>query len=146
MHSAAVATLRCAANATLDPPLTDLVSAVDGLHGVVVASLDGFALAEVGRADGTAERLAAMTSSMLGLANALGRELQIGALDTLILDAEDGKVLMLTIPSQPPRLLMAACSQACVMGQILWQAKQCVHAIAEAMAASAPTAHNRYSL
>jgi hypothetical protein len=28
---------------------------------------------------------------------------------------------------------MAACNQDCVMGQILWHAKQCVRAIAAAM-------------
>ncbi len=140
MHSAEVIPLRCPANPRLDPHLSRLVAAVDGLSGVVVASLDGFALAQVGRADGAAERLAAMTSSMLGLANALGRELEIGVLDTLMLDAQDGKVLMLTIPSQPTRLLMAACTQDCVMGQILWHAKQCVRAIAETMETNLPPA------
>ncbi|WP_448130240.1 roadblock/LC7 domain-containing protein [Stenotrophomonas rhizophila] len=120
-------------NPLLEQHLNSLVAAVDGLSGVVVASLDGFALAQVGRADGAAERLAAMTSSMLGLANALGRDLDIGVLDTLMLDAEHGKVLMLTIPSQPMRVLMAACNQDCVMGQILWHAKQTVPAIATAM-------------
>ncbi|WP_241696427.1 roadblock/LC7 domain-containing protein [Stenotrophomonas sp. SAM-B] len=120
-------------NPLLEQHLNSLVAAVDGLSGVVVASLDGFALAQVGRADGAAERLAAMTSSMLGLANALGRDLDIGVLDTLMLDAEHGKVLMLTIPSQPMRVLMAACNQDCVMGQILWHAKQTVPAIAIAM-------------
>lgn len=133
MHSAAVIPLRNPPNPLLEQHLTSLVAAVDGLSGVVVASLDGFALAQVGRADSAAERLAAMTSSMLGLANALGRDLDIGVLDTLMLDAEHGKVLMLTIPSQPMRVLMAACNQDCVMGQILWHAKQTVPAIAIAM-------------
>jgi predicted regulator of Ras-like GTPase activity (Roadblock/LC7/MglB family) len=147
MHDADVIPLRCPANPRLDVHLSALVAAVDGVSGVVVASLDGFALAQVGRADGAAERLAAMTSSMLGLANALGRELDIGVLDTLLLDAEHGKVLMLTIPAQPTRLLMAACNQDCVMGQILWHAKQCVRAIAAAMdtdqaAAPVPLAMN----
>lgn len=133
MHSTSVIPLRNPPNPLLERHLNSLVAAVDGLSGVVVASLDGFALAQVGRADGAAERLAAMTSSMLGLANALGRDLDIGVLDTLMLDAEHGKVLMLTIPSQPMRVLMAACNQNCVMGQILWHAKQTVPAIATAM-------------
>lgn len=108
-----------------------LLSDVAGIQAIVVASTDGFALAQDGPQGHTADRLAAMTSSMLGLASALGRELQFGDLDTLILDAAHGKVLMLAIPGPQPRLLMAACDHSCVIGNALWHAKQCVRSIAD---------------
>lgn len=123
--------------AQVDAHLTTLVHDVDGLMGVVVASLDGFALAQVGREEETVSRLAAMTSSMLALAEALGRELAIGSPGALILEASHGKVLMLTIPVQPPQLLMAACDQTSAMGQVLWHAKQCVRRLAATLPSDA---------
>jgi predicted regulator of Ras-like GTPase activity (Roadblock/LC7/MglB family) len=104
---------------------------VSGIQAIVVASADGFALAQAGPKGNVADRLAAMTSSMLGLASALGRELRFGELDTLILDAADGKVLMLAIPGKQPRLLMTACDHSCVIGNALWHAKQCVRTLAD---------------
>ncbi|MCS4233121.1 roadblock/LC7 domain-containing protein [Stenotrophomonas sp. BIGb0135] len=130
---AAIAPVR----AQVDAHLSTLVHDVDGLMGVVVASLDGFALAQVGREEETVSRLAAMTSSMLALAEALGRELAIGSLGALILEASHGKVLMLTIPVQPPQLLMAACDQTSAMGQVLWHAKQCVRRLAATLPSDA---------
>jgi predicted regulator of Ras-like GTPase activity (Roadblock/LC7/MglB family) len=121
-----------ASNPALDRHLSTLLADVTGVHGAVVASTDGFALAQRGGQGGTVDRLAAMTSSMLALATALGRELEIGALETLILDAERGSVLMLAIPSEPPTLLMVACDEVCVMGTVLWHAKRCVRGIAVA--------------
>ncbi|AUI08393.1 MULTISPECIES: roadblock/LC7 domain-containing protein [Stenotrophomonas] len=110
--------------------LDALVHDVTGIQALVVASTDGFALAQAGPKSHVADRLAAMTSSMLGLASALGRELHFGELDTLILDAANGKVLMLAIPGNQPRLLMTACDHSCVIGNVLWHAKQCVRALA----------------
>ena len=113
--------------------LDALVRDVTGIQALVVASTDGFALAQAGPQGHVADRLAAMTSSMLGLASALGRELHFGELDTLILDAADGKVLMLAIPGTQPRLLMTACDHRCVIGNVLWHAKQCVRALADSL-------------
>ncbi|ALA84647.1 dynein regulation protein LC7 [Stenotrophomonas maltophilia] len=113
--------------------LDALVRDVTGIQALVVASTDGFALAQAGPQGHVADRLAAMTSSMLGLASALGRELHFGELDTLILDAADGKVLMLAIPGKQPRLLMIACDHRCVIGNVLWHAKQCVRALADSL-------------
>ncbi|MEN5270594.1 roadblock/LC7 domain-containing protein [Stenotrophomonas sepilia] len=111
--------------------LDALVHDVTGIQALVVASTDGFALAQAGPKGHVADRLAAMTSSMLGLASALGRELHFGELDTLILDAANGKVLMLAIPGTRPRLLMTACDHSCVIGNVLWHAKQCVRALTD---------------
>ena len=49
-------------------PLDALVRDVTGIQALVVASTDGFALAQAGPQGHVADRLAAMTSSMLGLA------------------------------------------------------------------------------
>nr|KAJ9619732.1 hypothetical protein H2204_012493 [Knufia peltigerae] len=114
----------------LQPLLQDLQQRVEGVRTVVLASVDGFALVSAG-AEGRGERLAAMTSAMLALAAAVGRELALGDLQTLMLEAAGGKVLMLAIQAEgrAPLLLMAACDQRSVIGQVLWQSRECGQAI-----------------
>jgi len=113
----------------LQPLLQDLQQRVEGVRTVVLASVDGFALVSAG--EGRGERLAAMTSAMLALAAAVGRELVLGDLQTLMLEAAGGKVLMLAIQAEgrAPLLLMAACDQRSVIGQVLWQSRECGQAI-----------------
>lgn len=112
------------------PSMQRFVDRVEGVRTVVLASVDGFALVQAG-AHGNGERLAAMTSAMLGLAGAVGRELALGQLQTLMLEADEGKVLMLALPTTAgtPLLLMAGCDQRSVIGQVLWSARECGQAI-----------------
>lgn len=99
---------------------------IDGVRSVVLATVDGFALMPAAGAHGNGERLAAMTSAMLALAAAVGRELALGELETLMLEAGEGRVLMLALPCTPaPLLLMTACDTRCVIGKVLWSAKDC---------------------
>jgi len=72
--------------------LLELIRSVDGIDTAVVASVDGFVQAQVVRQAGAGERLAAMTSSMLALAGAIGRELALGELQVLMVEASEGKV------------------------------------------------------
>lgn len=106
--------------------LNAFVDEIDGVRSVVLATVDGFALLPAAGTHGNGERLAAMTSAMLALAAAVGRELALGELETLMLEAGDGKVLMLALPCTPaPLLLMTACDSRCVVGKVLWSAKNC---------------------
>lgn len=106
--------------------LQQFASAIPGIKSAVIASVDGFAIAQVTGRENQADRLAAMTSSMLALGAAIGRELSLGTLEVLIIEAGDGKVLMLSIPApQRPLLLMAACNQRSVIGNVLWSAREC---------------------
>ena len=101
-------------------------SDISGVRNAVIASVDGFALVSASNGQGKGERLAAMTSAMLALAAALGRELSLGQLGVLMLEAEDGKVLMLSLRTErEPFLLMAACDHRSVIGNVLWSAKEC---------------------
>lgn len=109
--------------------LEAFVASVPGIRSAVLASVDGFVMAQAATA-GNGDRLAAMTSSMLGLADAVARELALGALETLMLEAGDGKVLMLAVPTATrPLLLMAACSQRSTAGHVLWAARECARRI-----------------
>ena len=118
-----------AQRAALQPVLQQFADRVEGVRSVVLASVDGFALVQAGTT-GNGERLAAMTSAMLALAAAVGHELQLGPLQTLMLEAGQGKVLMLALPApHASLLLMAGCDQRSVIGQVLWNARECGQAI-----------------
>lgn len=111
--------------ALIDTQLRGFVEAVDGVRTAVLATVDGFALVQA-PATASGERLAAMTSAMLALAAAVGRELALGELEMLMLEAGEGKVLMLALPAaHAPLLLMAACDTRSVIGNVLWSAKEC---------------------
>jgi hypothetical protein len=112
--------------ANVERRLREFSESVDGVRTAVVASVDGFALAQSNPSSANGERLAAMTSAMLALAAAIGRELALGQLDVLMLESEGGKVLMLALKTEhAPLLLMAACDHRSVIGNVLWSAKEC---------------------
>jgi len=110
----------------VEQKLQEFTESVDGVSAVVIASVDGFALAQAATHVSSGERLAAMTSAMLALASAVGRELSLGTMEVLMLEASEGKVLMQSVVL--PRgslLLMAACGQRSVIGHVLWSAREC---------------------
>ncbi len=114
--------------------LCDFAAGIEGIEHVVVSSVDGFALAQAAADAAHGDRLAAMTSSMLGLAAAVGRELALGTLEVLLMDASQGKVLMISLPTEPrPLLLMVGCNQHCVTGSALWGAKDCGRKVVQAL-------------
>lgn len=116
----------------LEEHLRSFGAEVGGVGVVVLASVDGFAIAQYPARSGRADRLAAMTSSMLALAAAIGRELALGTLEVLMVEASEGKVLMLSIPTADrPLLLMAACAHRSVTGKVLWAARECGRRIQE---------------
>ena len=120
-------------NARIRAELDAFASNVPGVRNAVVASVDGFALAEASGQGDNGERLAAMTSSMLALAKAVTRELALGGMEVLMIEADKGKVLMLSIPVPArPLLLMAACNQRSVIGNVLWSARECAQKILSA--------------
>lgn len=112
--------------------LDELASSLVGIRGAVLSSVDGFALAHSSVSASSEEKLAAMTSSMLGLATAVGRELAMGDLNMLMLEANKGKVLMIRVEDgAEPLLLMVACTERSVMGEVLWTARKCALAISD---------------
>ncbi|MCW5581614.1 MAG: roadblock/LC7 domain-containing protein [Luteimonas sp.] len=122
--------------APLGEALQRFAANVPGVGVAVLASVDGFAMAQYPVDSARSERLAAMTSSMLALAGAIGRELAIGALEVLMVEADEGKVLMLSIPTaDKPLLLMASCANRSVTGNVLWAARECGRGIQQELGA-----------
>lgn len=109
-----------------------LIDLCKGIRLCVIASADGFVMAEVNERGESGERLAAMSSSMVGLASAISEELSFGELDTLVMDSAMGKVIMLSAPTAKQDLaLLASCTNDVTIGQVLYNAKSSVKQIKE---------------
>ena len=104
--------------------LEALLRSSNGILTCVLASADGFVIAEANLQSSNGEKLAAMSSSMIGLAAAIAQELSLGALDALVMDAFAGKVVMLSVPtSKADLVLLVSCGAAGTIGHVLYSAK-----------------------
>lgn len=111
--------------------ITELVRECNGILGCVMASVDGFVVTEVNQKGESGHRLAAMSSSTTALANAIIGELKLGSLNTVIVEAEVGKVVVLSISTKKQELaLLCVCNDKALMGQVLFNAKSTVKKIA----------------
>ena len=96
------------------------VATIDGLKAAVVATQDGFEIASHKTADFNALHLSALVSSLCGIGGSAGREMAIGNLRRLVLDAEDGTVIVQPISSATPVLFCVVLSRDAVLGHALW--------------------------
>lgn len=111
--------------------ITALVKDCNGILGCVIASVDGFVVAEVNQEGNSGHRLAAMSSSTTALASAIVGELDLGKLSTVIVEAKAGKVLVLSVSTKKQDLaLLCVCNDNALMGQVLFSAKSTVKKIA----------------
>ncbi|MBL8263447.1 MAG: roadblock/LC7 domain-containing protein [Xanthomonadaceae bacterium] len=107
-----------------------LLSTVPGVVGVLVCSVDGFEVASRLRPPLTAERMSAMTSSQLALGEALCNETGSGTCLNVVIEAEAGRLLMLSVPARRRRMLLTVlCEQNSVLGSVLWAARACAQDI-----------------
>ncbi|QBB72413.1 roadblock/LC7 domain-containing protein [Pseudolysobacter antarcticus] len=96
------------------------------ISGALVSSIDGFEVAANLPGKISAARLAAMTSSLLALGEAVGNESAVGACRDIVIDASGGRVLLMDIPHPTRKLLLTVlCNTRVTLGQVLWAARNC---------------------
>lgn len=111
--------------------LEGLVSQTAGIDSAAVVTGDGFEVAAVLRAGVSADKLAAMVSSLLALSEAVAGELAMGRCRYVIVETESGSVVTLRIPVPERELLMSVlCGNAATLGGVLFAARDCAHALA----------------
>ena len=119
---------------TIQSKLQQLLGVVPAIIGAFLATDDGFEITQlVSGRDMEAARLAAMCSSMVALSHALVQESEIGHSENLIIEAQKGKILLLTISSTPKMSLTVIAKPTATLGQVLVQSKICVAQISEIM-------------
>ncbi len=102
-----------------------------GILAALIASADGFNLAAI-RSAIEEERLAAMTSSMHALGAEIVNAANLKKCHDVVIEAAEGKVLMLNIPNSEDGLIMTVvANDAMVFGHLLWACRQAATQISE---------------
>lgn len=112
--------------------LEGLRSELDSLRGqnkgviaALLATTDGFEMADSGDWRGCSpSSVAAMTSSMLSLAIAMVRETGLSSCQNLIIETDEGKILVMSVPSTRFQMLLTVMTlKDIAFGQLLLEAR-----------------------
>lgn len=104
-----------------------------GISLAVLTSEDGFEIAAY-RASAISGRIAAMSSSLQALSEAITREAGLEGQRGLVIEADNGTVIVLGIPSTTPRVSLAVvASNAETLGALLWAARNCCKSLEQAL-------------
>lgn len=112
--------------------LHELVHATSGINGVLLASTDGFEVSSIFQKDYDAGKLSAVGSSILALVQALTTEAQLTGCRSIILDAQDGKIMISAVPNQhQPMIVIVVTKQQVLLGQIMHGINKAVNHLTE---------------
>ena len=100
--------------------LHDLVHTTSGIDGVLLASTDGFEVASIFQKDYDGGKLSAVGSSILALVQALTSEARLTGCRSVILDAQDGKIMISAVANKnQPMIIILVTKQQVLLGQIM---------------------------
>jgi len=114
-----------ARSAAVQQQLAQFIDANPDIKLALVTSSDGFEVASSPPAP-MATRIAAMSSSLQALSEAIAREAALGSSNSLIIEADGGTILVLGIAATSPRLSLAVVAKKGeTLGTLLWAARNC---------------------
>ena len=109
--------------------LEEFVAANSDVTLALVTSSDGFEVAAHPPLP-VAQRIAAMSSSLQALSEAIAREAGRGRTRNLIIETDNGTILVLGIPNTTPRMSLAVIASGSeVLGRLLWATRNCCVAL-----------------
>ena len=112
--------------------LHELVHATSGVDGVLLASTDGFEVSSIFQKDYDAGKLSAVGSSILALVQALTNEAQLTGCRSVILDAQDGKIMINSVPNKnQPMIVIVVTKQQVLLGQIMHGMNKAINKLIE---------------
>lgn len=112
--------------------LHELVHATSGVDGVLLASTDGFEVSSIFQKDYDGGKLSAVGSSILALVQALTNEAQLTGCRSVILDAQDGKIMISSVPNEnQPMIVIVVTKQQVLLGQIMHGMNKAINKLIE---------------
>lgn len=112
--------------------LSDLVHATSGIDGVLLASTDGFEVSSIFQKNYDGGKLSAVGSSILALVQAFIKEAQLNGCRSVILDAENGKIMISAVPNKhQPMIIVVVTKQQVLLGQIMHAMNKGVNTLIE---------------
>lgn len=117
--------------ASCRPVLASLLERCTGLTWASVATADGIEVAAVGGSGD--DKMSVMSGTMLALAGGMVSEASLGACRNIILDAEGGRVVVLSVPGARNSLVLAGMAQPhTTIGMLLASCVAACNEVAEA--------------
>ena len=112
--------------------LYNLVHSTSGIDGVLLASTDGFEVSSIFQKDYDGNKLSAVGSSILALVQALTLEAKLTGCRSVILDAENGKIMISAVPNEnQPMIVIVMTKQKVLLGQIMHGMSKAIHALVD---------------
>lgn len=97
-----------------------LLDEIESAQAVVLATPDGFAVAHAHRGSTHPSRIAAITSSISAIGSAVTQEAHLGRARCLIVDAEEGFVVVRTVHgNESPLIVNVLAGRRATLGYIL---------------------------
>lgn len=116
------------------PALQWFMSQTSGVTAALVATADGFEIASVLHQTLSAEKMAAMTSSILALGEAVLAEAELSDCQNVVIESRNGMVVMLAIGDPRNELLLSVIADRnAMLGQVLWAARRCCEQIRQSV-------------
>ena len=110
--------------------LQELVHATSGIDGVLLATTDGFEVNSIFQKEYDGGKLSAVGSSILALVQALTAEAKLTGCRSVILDAQDGKIMISAVPNEHhPMIAIVMTKQKVLLGQIMHGMNKAIHAL-----------------
>lgn len=104
--------------------IDELVGNNSYVSSALVSTLDGFEVAASLAKPTDARKLAAMSSSLLALAEAMCEESETAPCRDVVIDAQLGRILLMDVPASERKLLLCVvCDQAATLGGVLWSVR-----------------------
>ncbi|WP_043769757.1 roadblock/LC7 domain-containing protein [Algiphilus aromaticivorans] len=113
-----------------------LLAREHGITAAVLATEDGFELAQGARSQRADSSLAALSASAMGLAGALTQSGHIGACEDIYISGQQGRILIMSVPRLQPRVVLLALTDTKTsMGNALVAVRRTAAALADALLA-----------
>jgi uncharacterized protein len=110
--------------------LESFANSNNGVLLTVLTTSDGFEVAAHPADSGTAARIAAMSSSIQALSEALTREAGLSANRSLILETDTGTVVVIGLAETSPKMSLAVVATGSeLLGKLLWATRNLCKAL-----------------
>jgi len=106
--------------------LETLVDATPGVTFAMLTTADGFEIAAHPGALSKAQRLAAMSSSLQALSEAMVNEAGLAGARNLVIESDGGTIIVLGVGKLAPRLALTVVAHGGeTLGRLLWATREC---------------------
>jgi predicted regulator of Ras-like GTPase activity (Roadblock/LC7/MglB family) len=116
---------------TCEQAIAKLMNEVKGIRAAVVSTEDGFEVAAQVENTAGVTRLSAMASSLAALGALAGEESNLGACDSLVMQASEGLIAIIQVRRPDAILIISVVTgRDAVTGQVLYYTKQAAQSLA----------------